>query len=845
MRFAASLLGLSFFFASLGSLLAAEPAVEELVRRCDDAIALRLNGQYKVAISSAIDIRDAGIERRDRALEARGLARLALVELHFGSWKPGWEEALTRALKLTEATASPSLARAECLMIDGYLKAMYLTKISQGVEQLKESIAIGRTLSHNRLFAQAFHYLACVSGFAGQPDQMQELWYRSIAFAEMANSDALEVCARNHLFRYQQGYFANVDLENQARYEELCQQFDLETRNVGKSMQEQMLIHIEEVEAVRDQLEEQKNFNGIKNANGILRACRLLTGHFADQEAWDKSALYLRFAKMAAEHLQDQSSQRSLLAHEAALLAKDGRGSEALDHIQPLLDYLENSGHGGELDQTYRRLAQFLQIGGDSENALLCLEKAEASRSIRSEHQMRQAQQASQMYINEIMQTRAINKQISERRVTLERTLVMYRIVLFGLPLVALCLFFWQRSQRFMTQQKILQERVAEQTASLQQAKDEAEAANQAKTEFVARINHELRNPLATILGSIELLADATTDDLPKIKHTIHSCSLNLMDTVDDVLDFANIESGKLEVREDEFSVRELIHIVQDIVSPNISQNTSLQIQLATDIPDRIYADESKLRQILVNLGQNAARHTENGTITLRCHSVVTNSGSDYNDQVLLRFEVEDTGSGIPESQLANIFTEFNSTRRRSGSGLGLYIASAFAAAMRGNLTCESELGRGSLFTLFVPAFASTHRPSLETGPTLPADFSAKILIVDDQEEVARLIQKILVKLGHDACYAHSWQDAVPHLEAGVDMVLLDIRMPEISGFEFFDKLCQLQAGKRPVVCAVTGDATTCTRMEVEEAGFDGFLAKPFTISAMQSLIQTLLDRTR
>lgn len=254
-------------------------------------------------------------------------------------------------------------------------------------------------------------------------------------------------------------------------------------------------------------------------------------------------------------------------------------------------------------------------------------------------------------------------------------------------------------------------------------------------------------------------------------------------------------------------------------------------------MPTRVHGDIGKLRQILVNLAQNAVRHTPSGSICLRCSNAIIDRAQT--DRRTLRFEVDDSGTGIPAAQLETIFAEFEGTQQRSGSGLGLFISSAFASRLGGTLNCESEVGRGSRFELIVPlGVAEVPEIELRQVTNHHVNQQTQTLIIDDQPQVAIVVEKLVRRLGHESSWVMRWSDAEPILRDGIDVVLLDLRMPELSGHEILSRIRKLKLSKEPRVFAVSGDATTETRQQVEQAGFDGFLAKPFSLESLKALLE-------
>ena len=832
-------------FALLWSIAnATEAELQRQIERCDRMLAVGTNESgYAEAISTAKRVRDLGVEKSDRASEARGLSRMALVQLTFAKWGDEWEGWLDRAEELTEQLKSPSIARAEFLMADGYLKAMYLGSVREGIEELEAAVVVAKALEADVLFAQVFRRLATVVKFDGQGHATEPMLYRSALFAARAEDAAEEFASRYLLLLIQHRNFRGADQINRERVRELASVLGLSVKAATVDSQEEFLRRSLDLVKRHEPLLDAEDTAQPHSIGALLRAAGMLAYHYATQHQWEASQRHLDIARRAAMLLQDATSLRSLLEHEAALLAKDGMGERALRVIQPVVEDLERNNGSVRLASIYQRLATFLELGGDRDSAITCLKLAAQSREQQRLDSITLDRRAAADYVEDIVQTRELTRKVRTREKELDRTLFTTRLLLFSLPPMLACGYLLQRSRRQQATERKLQTQVAEQTASLRQAKEEAEAANRAKTDYIARINHELRNPLAAILSSIELFSDADGPELEEMRKTIQSCSVNLLDTVDDVLDFTRIESGKLELQERDFAPTQLLQVVSDIVKPRMTTDTDLEIKVDANVPGWVRADESKLRQILVNLGQNAARHTIDGTIRVQCSRAIsgTKGATLRPDQCLLVFSVTDTGCGIPASQLASIFAEFRSSQTRQGTGLGLYIASAFTALLGGELSCRSTEGRDAVFEVTLPVTLVQKVPVDPTPRAAePQASQGVVLVIDDNEQVATAVTRLLRHLGHESHHVQTWGDAVPILQSGVDLVLMDLRMPEISGFECLTKIRRLDLTPEPRVIAMTGDATSTTRQQAADSGFDGFLAKPFTLKSLREALDEM-----
>ncbi|MDR0648231.1 MAG: transporter substrate-binding domain-containing protein [Synergistaceae bacterium] len=412
-----------------------------------------------------------------------------------------------------------------------------------------------------------------------------------------------------------------------------------------------------------------------------------------------------------------------------------------------------------------------------------------------------------------------------------------------------------KKTARHRQNELLLQETVRQRTEELRNQTRLAVEASSAKSAFLARMSHEIRTPLNAVIVLSEMLS---TRDLPA-DALEEACNIKqagnaLLAIINEILDFSKIEAGKMEIVETDYALRSLLSDVESMIRPRLAgKPVDFVTAVDEDLPDMLRGDMTRVSQILLNLLSNAAKFTDEGTITL------TVSGSRQEDgKITLSFEVADTGAGIKEEDMGKLFDSFSQVdpqknRYIQGTGLGLAISRSLCQMMGGEISIRSAYGSGSAFTAVIPQtvldgrHSSLHTDKGETalpnrgkrliGFTAPA---ANILAVDDTQVNLKILKALLqpYKVNFDVCA--SGEEAVALAKRNpYDLIFMDHMMPGMDGVEATAAIRRQEGGKSVPIVALTASAISGMREMFLENGFSDYLSKPIDIARLDEIVAT------
>ena len=373
---------------------------------------------------------------------------------------------------------------------------------------------------------------------------------------------------------------------------------------------------------------------------------------------------------------------------------------------------------------------------------------------------------------------------------------------------------------------------------------EQAQAATNAKSDFLANVSHEIRTPMNGVIGMLTALGRTPLQDNQKdMQHVALQSAQGLLRLINDILDFSKIQSGKLEVINAPFSIRDCVNIIESSLAPAAEQKgITFKAHIDDRIPDCLMCDETRLRQVLFNLVGNAVKFTDQGSVTLKLSHMGARDKTH-----MVQITITDTGIGIAKEDLPLLFERFSQVshdeKQKSGAGLGLAISAEIVALMGGHIDVESQINKGSCFTFTLKLDEDEIAPSSNLSATMAQETintPLSLLVAEDNLVNQKVIEAILKPHGHILTFVENGQQAVEVAHSNAfDCVLMDVQMPVMTGIEAAQRIRADQNGhnRQTPIIAVTAQTDEATQSAIAKAGMQTIIAKPIDFDDLQKVL--------
>ena len=820
---------------------AIQAEVQKLVQEYDDAI--YLDADYESAKNAANEILSLCDKSNDsRALKVRGLMRLAYLEIVSGKWGNNWG----KNIKTCQATVTqePTIDRAEFLLYLGSIRGKWQGKFGEGLEKIQESLWVASHVKDDRTLALAYAKLSELHMFLNQPNLVARNAYRGLTVAKSIGRKSINAVTLRNLV--DDLVYLNKIPEAAEVGKQLLKlkpnsveaMFVLFANGDSDLLEKHVETRIKEVQEIEDDGGLLSNIEAAKFGKLLIRSAMGNLHRNEFSKCRKRTNIAIPYLESAGDNTS-LNSCRKLLNVAKLELADD------VDKVDKIAAEFSKDD-----DLPNKFLAVAYEKAGDLEKSVYWKQRFLDQKVKREGSEIGFLRQSSEMYWQSELRIRkqaALNTKMvakSTRRVWVLSTLLVLGSTVCGL---LGCFYYLLRRER-----NLLEKTVDVRTRSLSEAMKKASAADQAKSDFLAQINHEIRNPLTAILSYCELLSSNNERSLEFVSG-IESSSNHLRTLVDEILEVSKFETSGFEIEPIKFSPQQTANDINGIMFEQaIRKGLNLRCSFVGDPELSVVSDETKIRQLALNLIGNAIKFTESGTVSVSFEL----KQSDNSTNADLIITVQDTGIGIPENETRTVFDRFTKATNgttREGSGLGLFIVSQLVDCLNGEIAIDSKLGMGTTAIVALPVKVAGGQtvnsqgvidPG-KNGSTAPSFNSAKRILVVDDQEMIRISLKLQLEASGVECEATEELEQIIELVENwhPHLVLLDLRMPVYSGYEVLEKIRQSNNPSLPIY-AITGDATAAVKQKCLSSGFNGFITKPFKIAVILEVLESHSENT-